>query len=394
MRFSKRSMKKTLVGRIAGVLSIYYFSMFFLFIMSVSEKSRFTFIARILLAFPMIILYFCDHIDREALFDPIYMYINVMTVISVISLFFWIFGSQLHIISPTGSICSGWGAQLRGISYPSYFGLYFERQGVTFLSYSGMRNQGIFAEGPMFSLCLVLAIGAELFLPAKMTKMKRKDFLFSTWRGKRHMVNLKLLSLMTTLITTFTTTGQIFLILMLAFRFFMQKPKVKFNNLIKLLIGGILVVVGAYATISIFLLKVTSVSWLLRTDDLNAGFHAWLSSPIWGKGFGDLSVVNSFRSQTASQFTRGENGSSSSLMMVLSQGGMLLLFIYIFPIYRAIQKALWEKNVGMLMMITIMILEFVFTTAAYHFVIMFFFSLLYAYMLAGYCAVCGSEKAG
>ena len=137
-----------------------------------------------------------------------------------------------------------------------------------------------------------------------------------------------------------------------------------------------MVAVGAYATISIFLLKVTSVSWLLRTDDLNAGFHAWLSSPIWGKGFGDLSVVNSFRSQTASQFTRGENGSSSSLMMVLSQGGMLLLFIYIFPIYRAIQKALWEKNVGMLMMITIMMLEFVFTTSAYRFVIMFFFSLL------------------
>ena len=115
MRFSKRSMKKTLVRRIAGVLSIYYFSMFFLFIMSVSEKSRFTFIARILLAFPMIILYFCDHIDREALFDPIYMYINVMTVISVISLFFWMFGSQLHIISPTGSICSGWGSTARHI---------------------------------------------------------------------------------------------------------------------------------------------------------------------------------------------------------------------------------------------------------------------------------------
>ena len=375
IRFSKRRMKASLTGRIAAILSVYYVLMIIFLIMRVGEEARFTFIARILLAFPMMILYFCDHIDREMLFDPIDKYINVMIVISVISLFFWTFGSQLHIILPTGSIRSGWGAQLYGIFYPSYLGLYFERQKVSFLNYNGLRNQGIFAEGPMFSLCLILAIAAELFLPKG--KM-RKDFRFSTGYGKSHTVNLKLFCLIITLITTFTTTGQILLILMLVFRFFMRKSKVQYNNLIKLLLGGILAAVGAYAAISIFLLKSTSISWIIRADDFNAGFHAWLSSPVWGTGFGNMTVVNSFRSETVSQFTRGESGSANSLMMILAQGGIVLLFIYIFPIYKAIQKALREKNMGMLMIITILMLEFIFTVSAYQFGTLFFFAFLYA----------------
>lgn len=371
LRLSLFGIKKSTVKKYLNRISFYYMVVLFLFVINV-RANMISYIARFVLILPLLILYFYCLAEKGDTISLVHNYVNIMAVLSAISLFFWIFASQLHLIAPTGSLRSGWGAAQYGYVYPSYFGLYFERQKDTFLWYSGFRNQGIFAEGPMFSLCLVLAIAAELFLP----KQKASNGLrFYVGNGKSYCINGKLVCLITALITTFTTTGQILLILMLVFRFFMNRPKIRFNYVVKLLVGLTLAVVGAYAAVSIFLLKSTSSSWLIRLDDFIAGFRAWLSSPIWGNGYGDITVVDPYR---VSYHTTGiYGGLSNSITLVLAQGGLLFLLIYVQPVYQAVRTALQQGSLGVPLMVVILTIEFVFTIYASTLVSLFFLAFLH-----------------
>ena len=364
--------ERSTLKKYSTTISIYYAIVLFLLIMNVGKEYMVSYISRFVLIFPMLILYFYCLAEKGENISLIHKYVNIIVTFSVISLFFWVFASQLHLIAPTGSLRSGWGAAQYGYVYPSYFGLYFERQRCTFLWYSGFRNQGIFAEGPMFSLCLVLAIAAELFLPKQKA---RKDLRFFFVHGKSYSFNWKLVCLITALITTFTTTGQIVLILMFIFRFFMNRPKKQFNYMIKLLVGFTLSVVGAYVAVSIFLLKSKSVSWMIRLDDFRAGFRTWLSSPVWGHGYGDKTALDPYRAFFRTTGISG--GFSNSITMVLAQGGILFLLIYGQPVYQAVRTALQQKSLGVLFMVAVLIIEFVFTIFPYRLVSLLFFAFLY-----------------
>lgn len=368
--------KKSTLIRYGKFLLIYYLVMIVLFFLIVSEEKIIAFGARFLVVFPMLVLYFCDLIDKGIEYSPIRKYTNIMTAIAGISLFFWIFASQLHLIKPSGTIRVWWGDVIHGLAFPSYLGLYFEHQKDTFLFYSGYRNQGIFTEGPMFSLCLVLAIAAEIFL---LTDQKQKRIILSFGKEgektKKYVFNYKLTILVAALITTFTTTGQILLIFMLVFRFMLNRPREQITRIIKLLIWILTVCIGTYAAISIFSMKATTVNWKIRVDDYRAGFLAWMSSPLWGKGYGDLMVINPYK---ASFRVTGINGGfTNSIMMVLAQGGILLFFIFFLPMYSALKKAVKQQNRGLLLFVLVLLLEFIFTVCAYQFVMLLFIAFLY-----------------
>lgn len=377
LRLSFFSIKKLTLKKYLNCILVYYAAVLFLLIMGICKGHEVSYIARFILIWPMLILYFYSLADKGDNRSFIHKYVDVMTVLSAISLFFWVFASQLHLIAPTGGLRSYWGNAQYGIIYPSYFGLYFERQKDTFLWYSGFRNQGIFAEGPMHSLCLVLAIAVELFLPKPKA---RKVMRFSFGHGKSFSMNWKLVCLITALITTFTTTGQILLIVMLVFRFFMNRPKMQFNYMIKLLVGLGLAAVGAYAAVTIFLLKSTSYSWMVRSDDFIAGFRAWLASPIWGNGgYGDTAGLLPYRTVTGVTIY---SGFSNSITLVLAQGGILFLLIYALPVYQAVQKALQQKNLSMVLIVGVLVMEFVFTIFAYKLISLLFFAYLYGMNIA------------
>ncbi len=370
LRLFSTKIKESTFKQFFSFILIYYAMTLLVFIMSVSEKYVQGYVARFLILFPILILYFYYYAENGKIFSPICKYVNIMTVLAAISVFFWVFASQLHIIKPTGGLLSSWGST-RGMIYPSYFGLYFECQKDKFLWYNGYRNQGIFAEGPMHSLCLVLAIASELFLPKEKASNR---FYFSLGKYKKsYSINWKLVCLIAALITTFTTTGQILLILMLVFLFFMNRPKTQFDFVVKLLLRLILTSVGAYAAVSIFLLKSESLSWKIRVDDFTAGFRAWLSSPIWGIGYADIVALIPFRAS----FRTKSSGFSNSITLVLAEGGIIFLLIYLIPLCRSIQKMLVYKNTGVLMWITILMFEFIFTVCAHQLVILFFFAFLY-----------------
>ena len=124
--------KRSTLNKYLSVISIYYVAIILVLIMSVGKEHMVSYIARFVLIFPMLILYFYCLAENAESISLIHKYVNVIAVLSVISLFFWVFASQLHLIAPTGSLRSGWGATQNGYVYPSYFGLYFERQKDTF----------------------------------------------------------------------------------------------------------------------------------------------------------------------------------------------------------------------------------------------------------------------
>lgn len=369
MRLSVSGIKRSTVNKYLPHIFVYYLVILFIFIISIKSEHILGYIARFVLIYPLLVLYYCYLTEKGETFSLLRKYVNIMAVLAAISLFFWVFASQLHWIAPTGTIRILWGSVN---VCPSYFGLYSERQMDTFLWYSGFRNQGIFTEGPMHSLCLVLAIAAELFLPKQKA---RKALRFSFGKGKSFCINWKLLSLIAALITTFTTTGQILLILMLVFRYFMSRPKMQFNYMVKLLAGLVVAAVGGYAAISIFLLKAARPQWMARVDNFITGFRAWLASPIWGSGYSDVTTLDRYRPYYQTNSIAG--GFTNSITQVLAQGGLLFLLVYIVPVYRAVRKALQQRNLSILMLAVILMLELIFTICAYKLGVLLFFAFLH-----------------
>lgn len=374
----KREIKRSLLKKICFFFVTYYCVMAVMFVFSVESKFAMSYIARFIVIFPLLVVYICMQIQQNKTFALCNKYVNIMTCLGIISLFFWIFGSQLHVISPTGSVLVRWGAD---VIYPSFYGLYFERQKVQFLFYDGLRNQGIFSEGPMYSLCLVIAIAIELFLRQYFVYSSRSVIRMTTNRSKGHHLNSRLILLIITLLTTFTTTGQILLIVMLVLKFALARPKLKENQIFKLIALLFFAAIGGYTACNIFLMKSQSMSWKIRADDLRAGFQAWLSSPIFGRGFNDLSVLNPFKGAV---HTVGTISTSNSITTVLAQGGLLLFLVYSIPIFSGIRFSIKQNQPPFLAFIIVFLFEFTFTVFPYQFLMLFILAILYSCLIMNY----------
>lgn len=120
---------------------------------------------------------------------------DVILLIAIISLLFWLFGSVMHLVHPNGSVFSYW----TDADAPSYYNLYFETQRGAFFGFDNViiRNTAIFTEAPMSSLVFSTAFISELFL------VKSKQIC-------RHVI------LLIAIITTFSTSGYSVVVLAIA----------------------------------------------------------------------------------------------------------------------------------------------------------------------------------
>ena len=131
----------------------------------------------------------CKKADKVA--GLLYKYERIIILIAGISLFFWIFGSVLKIVHPSGSIETTWSGTDDLLVLPTYYYLYFEPRGLTVIqSVSLLRNIAVFTEAPMCSFHVVVALLIELFIQRK---------------SKR----VRLFILLAALITTISMTGYI-----------------------------------------------------------------------------------------------------------------------------------------------------------------------------------------
>lgn len=134
---------------------IYYVYLSIISIASVGVDQLVSFWARYA-SLPFVFFYFSSNASYIVKIELFRKVVNVMVVISCISLFFWIFGSTFKMITPTGVALFEWGT-VNEVS--SYFNIYFETQYVDWLGIDFFwRNTAIFVEGPMMSLTLIIAI--------------------------------------------------------------------------------------------------------------------------------------------------------------------------------------------------------------------------------------------
>ena len=287
--------------------------------------------------------------DKEIVWGAL---VNIAIIFAIISLFFFVFGSCLNMIPETRTTALNWGVWDTS-SIRSFYNIYYEAQ---FLKTDGAllipRNCGVFSEAPMYNFGLCVALSAEVFVVKKM----------HLW---------KCIVLTVTILTTFSTTGYIFLIALIALYFanivFQQKGitihKIVF---IALLLLGLLGVIG------LMIQKMNSISGSgsvnVRSDHLSACIKAWLSSPILGVGFQNEEAVL--------QFSDYYQGMSIGAFYLLATGGIILASCIIIPY---IINAVWSiKNrfYDEFIFESLFLLLFFFTAVTFYPIIKFFIAYI------------------
>lgn len=277
-------------------------------------------------------------------------YINIVVVISAISLFFWFFASLLKLVYPTGSVVSTWGAVPNIL--PKYYNLYFETQNTRLMGESFIRNSGIFTEAPAYAFTLSLAFLSELLL--KQTKSY-----------------FKILILAITLFSTLTSTG--FLILFLTMMAIGIAYLTSNQSLVSIMSILVIFIVGLIITLpniwNLISDKSGTLSTAIRADDYIAGIKSWLTAPLLGHGFLNMAALSPFMN-TAIRVEYSLHGSvvntgiANGWTSILSDGGLTLVlyysFLLLFPIINGKQKKVKIFFFCLLFMTFIVVLEYLY----------------------------------
>ncbi|MFT4205244.1 MAG: hypothetical protein QM610_15175 [Chitinophagaceae bacterium] len=186
-----------------------------------------------------------------------------------------------------------------GNAVRGFMGIYFEAQ--TAIDSGPTRNTGIFVEGPMYNFLLCYAMIIETF--------------FKKTINYRRCIILTLV-----IFSTLSTTGLLFLTLLLGIKFLTRKSKSKFGVLIKGI--SIPIILG----ISIFLMNYilnekanSGRSYEVRMEYIQKSIDDWKKNPMLGNGYGNYGQSDM-------------GGSSNSTFLILGEGGLVLFSFYIFLI--------------------------------------------------------------
>lgn len=364
----KYGLKQRVIQKCSSFFALYYVVMAIFMVISVPKESVITFIIRFLIVFPILILTLCNDVRCGNWKSILYAYSNVMLFLAVTSLVLWVFGTLLHLITPNTFLRIYWGGEK---IYGGYFGLLFEQQYQIMFGTKIMRNQSIFPEGPMFSLCLMIALCIEMFFREEETGKRLKFGSYSIRLGITKKRDRRILVYSLCILSTVTSIGMILLIVVYALEYLRHTPKERVNKVIKTYLGIGVLILGSYLAYKLFLDKASSESWSIRTLDYVNGFIAWKQSPIFGVGYGEFMKVN---------YLAGTNkqGFSNSVFAILSQGGIVLFSVYLFSFIYCVRCAIRHRDSGIISFLIIVILEFILTLFPYTFLLLFLLSFFYA----------------
>lgn len=323
---------------------IYYVYLSIISIASVGVDQLVSFWARYA-SLPFVFFYFSSNASYIVKIELFRKVVNVMVVISCISLFFWIFGSTFKMITPTGVALFEWGT-VNEVS--SYFNIYFETQYVDWWGIDFFwRNTAIFVEGPMMSLTLIIAITLIYYFD-------------DIW----HIATWKKFILAFAIITSFSVTGYFILWGFVVLKLYRSK---KFRAIMIVM----LIPLSLYAIQVMMDMKQSTGSYSLREDDYYVGFITWLQNPIFGWGF------NNWEALQANMKGRANDGFSNSIFSVLTQGGILMGLMYFIPILIGITSKEFKRFV-VCIVYAILFISIIFQTAYVNF---FLFCLMIPYFI-------------
>lgn len=246
---------------------------------------------------------------KSSLFGFFFRYSNIMGLLALSSLFFWIFGSLLEIIPYTFIIPNDW---FDDRFIPSYYGIYFETQNnllanTTFMgSDSVIRNSGFFNEAPMYNMNLCFALSIELYL-------------------RQNKSLLRIILFVVTILTTFSSTGYFFLLInVMIYMFFTLRNK---KSGMSLLIIPFVLIIGLSLSSSILENKQETgeSSYNHRYEDIVKCIEVGLNNPIIGVGI--------FHPAKESGGNDTNYGFSNSLFTTFAHGGFYFFFLYFFSLF-------------------------------------------------------------
>ena len=212
--------------------------------------------------------------------------VNIMLSISVISLFFYLFGTVLNIIPYSEIVYSDWA----GTYFPSWYNIYFEAQ--------PFRNCGIYPEAPMFNYCLVVALLSEYFL-----------FERNKW---------KILFFVTAILTSTSTTGVFALLGLVLFHVLGKLYEGSLSPLktaLTLLSIVVVFVIVLYVGNDVLEMKSQTESYADREVHIKKALKVFNQNIFLGSGYGMNGV-----------------GSSNSLFIILADGGIWMTLFFGFAL--------------------------------------------------------------
>ena len=295
---NKLSIKSMKIVRIAVISALV------IFYALIAKTNRTGYIQNTMFVILFSMVYFSSAGKKDSIMKA---FVNIVVILSVISLLFYIFGSFLNVISPTGTVYYTWGRN-ENIACNHYFWLYYEAQTLDFLVFKDLvRNSAIFPEATMFGIVLSIAIGYELLMKDKYNK-------------------LKIIIMFITAFTTTATLAMVSSIIVIVFRIMANILKSKSLPWKKIGLF-IFVIIGLIGAVIVFNYKFSTDegegSVAVRLDHLLACAKAWMHHPITGVGFNNLDAVMTY--------ARYNQGMSVGLLYIFACG--LYWAAYMFCLY-------------------------------------------------------------
>ncbi|MBM7641762.1 O-antigen ligase family protein [Streptococcus loxodontisalivarius] len=324
------------------LLGLTFWGMYLGLFYYVSANGSSGFVQRFILFPLMLMLYLWLYLKEGKLKELLAIYTKIISIIAGLSLFFWLFGSILGVMPSSGSMRIYWGAD-RFIT--SYFGLYFQWQNdAEFMGHVFFRNIGIFAEAPMYSLHLSIAFLIDFFILGQ--KSKKKILLYAI-----------------TILTSYSVTGILLMIMSLSMNVFFDS----FYQFLKNRKLNVVILLLPFLVLAVLLLgsnllgsKLTSASGSSRMEDYVIGFKAWKYHPLFGSGYGNMTLVNSLKSRV--RYARSATGFTNSPTTILAEGGLYFIMLYIYAFWHFINKAINKVDKNLFIFGTMWLYLFLTTT--------------------------------
>lgn len=315
------------------------------------KTNQIAFIKNFFVVLPLCILYFLT-LEMDEIKGILKKYASIIIAIATCSLFFYLFGSCMKLLHPNTTITFEWGLNQ---TVEGYFFLHFDTQTTWVFGKTILRNTGIFVEGPMYSLQLILAYAFMLF-------------------ENKKTINRKSIILAITLFTTLSTTGIIVFIILTLYKWLKSNDKAT-----KTILFPIIFVIGVISILVVFQDKKNADinSYSIRNDDIQVAMTSLKNNPIFGDGFTNNEIAVS----NMSSFRLYNTGLSSTFVIILIQGGIYLSIFYLLPMILLTIKSYKKKNYIVCAIAMAQILLYFTTTFQYTELMMFMIAFNINYIL-------------
>lgn len=309
---------------------------------------------------PALLIFFVVSIQINVV-DLLEIYKKIVIIIACISFFFWIFGSVLQIIKPNLTIMSTWtGSEGNIKNVLGYFGMYYETQFINLGGVDCIRNSAIFTEAPVAAFVFSIALGVEELISKE-----------------KHKFNSIILC--AAILTTMSSTGIIYMVLLYICKYFEKNNKYKTIKLIKYLSIPFVITLLFYFLYNVITQKLTYNSGNLRVDDFIAGYKTWIISPLLGVGINNTTPIIANLSLWRREFT----GLSNSITPLFAEGGLYIASIYIFSFCSGIYRCMENNNYQVLTFIILYLFIFVVTISPFNYLTFFMLSIIATIKLRG-----------